>query len=159
MDKQNFPVKSIKDSMLESSGKFFRIILIWEEVTGKSNARLMIPAELKQKTLKVAVANNIVLAAASKFEQLMIKRINSNFDEETVSQIKFFIDPSQFKRKKDRFKQKKQLVNEFSREEILEKEFELIRKFGFDEKIAEVAANIELFREKNNVSNNNPRSE
>ena len=159
MEKQNFPVKSIKDSMLESSGKFFRIILIWEEVTGKSNAKLMIPAELKQKTLKVAVANNIVLAAASKFEQLMIKRINSNFDEETVSQIKFFIDPSRFKRKKEGSRQKKQLVTEFPQEEILEREFELIRKFGFDEKIAEVAANIELFREKNNVSNNNPRSE
>jgi len=145
--------------MLESSGKFFRIILIWEEVTGRSNARLMIPAELKQKTLKVAVANNIVLAAASKFEQLMIKRINSNFDDETVTQIKFFIDPSRFKRKQDGSRQKKQPVTEFSQEEILAKELELIRKFGFDEKIAEVAANIELFREKNNVSNNNPRPE
>lgn len=151
MEKQNFPVKSIKDSMMESSGKFFRIILIWEEVTGKNNAKLMIPAELKQKILKVAVANNIVLAAASKFEQLMIKRINSNSGEETVKQIKFFIDPSRFKRKSSGFNHKKQPVTNFSQEEILAKEFELVQKFGFDEKIAEVVANIELFREKNNI--------
>ena len=156
MEKQNLPVKSIKDSMLESSGKFF-IILIWEEVTGKNNAKLMIPAELKQKILKVAVANNIVLAAASKFEQLMIKRINSNSGEETVRQIKFFIDPSRFKRKKEGSRQKKQPVTDVSQEEVLAKEFELIQKFGFDEKIAEVAANIELFREKNNIDI--PRSE
>ena len=158
MKKQNLPVKSIKDSMLESSGKFFRIVLIWEEVTGK-NAKLMMPAELKQKTLKVAVPNNIVLSAVLKFEKLMIQRINSNFEDETVLQIKFFVDPSQFKKKKSENKQKKQLITEFSQEELVAKEFELIQKFGFDEKIAETVANIELFREKNNISNNIPRPE
>ena len=158
MKKQNLPVKSIKDSMLESSGKFFRIVLIWEEVTGK-NAKLMMPAELKQKTLKVAVPNNIVLSAVLKFEKLMIQRINSNFEDETVLQIKFFVDPSQFKKKKSENKQKKQLITEFSQEELVAKEFELIQKFGFDEKIAETLANIELFREKNNISNNIQRSE
>lgn len=158
MKKQNLPVKSIKDSMLESSGKFFRIVLIWEEVTGK-NAKLMMPAELKQKTLKVAVPNNIVLSAVLKFEKLMIQRINSNFEDETVLQIKFFVDPSQFKKKKSENKQKKQLITEFSQEELVAKEFELIQKFGFDEKIAETVANIELFREKNNISNNIQRSE
>ena len=144
--------------MLESSGKFFRIVLIWEEVTGK-NAKLMMPAELKQKTLKVAVPNNIVLSAVLKFEKLMIQRINSNFEDETVLQIKFFVDPSQFKKKKSENKQKKQLITEFSQEELVAKEFELIQKFGFDEKIAETVANIELFREKNNISNNIQRSE
>ena len=158
MKKQNLPVKSIKDSMLESSGKFFRIVLIWEEVTGK-NAKLMMPAELKQKTLKVAVPNNIVLSAVLKFEKLMIQRINSNFKDETVLQIKFFVDPSQFKKKRSENKQKKQLITEFSQEELVAKEFELIQKFGFDEKIAETVANIELFREKNNISNNIQRSE
>lgn len=158
MKKQNLPVKSIKDSMLESSGKFFRIVLIWEEVTGK-NAKLMMPAELKQKTLKVAVPNNIVLSAVLKFEKLMIQRINSNFEDETVLQIKFFVDPSQFKKKRNENKQKKQLITEFSQEELVAKEFELIQKFGFDEKIAETVANIELFREKNNISNNIQRSE
>lgn len=144
--------------MLESSGKFFRIVLIWEEVTGK-NAKLMMPAELKQKTLKVAVPNNIVLSAVLKFEKLMIQRINSNFEDETVLQIKFFVDPSQFKKKRNENKQKKQLITEFSQEELVAKEFELIQKFGFDEKIAETVANIELFREKNNISNNIQRSE
>ena len=158
MEKQNLPVKSIKDSMLESSGKFFRIVLMWEEVTGK-NAKLMMPAELKQKTLKVAVPNNIVLSAVLKFEKLMIQRINSNFGNESVLQVKFFVDPSQFKKKKSENKQKKQLITEFSQEELVAKEFELVQKFGFDEKIAETVANIELFREKNNISNNIQRSE
>ena len=151
MTGQKSGIKSIKNLIEDSSGNFLKILLIWEEVTGKSNARQMIPAELKQKILKVAVANNIVLAAASKFEQLMIKRINSNFDGETVTQIKFFIDPSRFKRKAGEIRQQKQAVAEFSQEEIFAKKFELIQKFGFDEKIAEVAANIELFREKNNT--------
>lgn len=151
MTRQNSDIKSIKNLILDSSGSFLRILLIWEEVTGKNNVKWMIPTELKQKILKVAVANNIVLNAASKFEQLMIKRINSNFDGETVVQIRFFIDPSRFKRKSGKIKQQRQVITEFSREEIFAKEFELIQKFGFDEKIAEVAANIELFREKNNT--------
>ena len=152
MREKNSDVKSIKNLMWETSGIFLKILLIWDEVTGKSNAKLMIPTELKQKILKVAVPNNIVISAVSKFERLMVKRINSKFDEETVLGIRFFIDPSQFKKKKVNFKQKKPLVTEFSQEEIVAKEFELIQKFGFDEKIAEIAANIELLREKNKNS-------
>lgn len=154
MKKETSQVKSIKNLMWETSGIFLKILLIWEEVTGKSNSKLMIPTELKQKILKVAVPNNIVISAVSKFEQLMIKRINSNFDCETVVQIRFFIDPSQFKRKKSESKPKKDILSDFSQEEIVAKEFELMQEFGFDEKIAEIAANIELLREKNNI----PRS-
>ncbi|MBP5405533.1 DUF721 domain-containing protein [bacterium] len=140
--------------MWETSGIFLKILLIWEEVTGKSNAKLMIPTELKQKILKVAVPNNIVISAVSKFERLMVKRINSKFDEETVLGVRFFIDPSQFKRKKSESKPRKDILSDFSQEEISQKKQELIQSFNLNGEMAEIAASIELLREKNNI----PRS-
>lgn len=154
MKEKNSDVKSIKNLMWETSGIFLKILLIWEEVTGKSNAKLMIPTELKQKILKVAVPNNIVISAVSKFERLMVKRINSKFDEETVLGVRFFIDPSQFKRKKSESKPRKDILSDFSQEEISQKKQELIQSFNLNGEMAEIAASIELLREKNNI----PRS-
>ena len=141
-------VKSIKELIWISSGKFLKIMLSWEEIAGKNNAKIMMPVELKDKILKVAVPNSIVLSAISKFEQSMIKRANAKFNEKGVVKIIFFIDPSKFKAKRSGKKQKPSESVQFSQEEFLEKKQELIQKFNLNEKMAGIAANIELTREK-----------
>ena len=155
MDNNNkkTPVKSIKDLIWNSSGRFIKILISWDEIAGKNNDKMMMPVELKEKVLKVAVPNSIVMSAISKFEQTMIKRINSKLDEKTVVKIIFFIDPSKFKTKRSGVKQKTTESIQFSQEELVEKKQELMQKFNLNDKTAEIAANIELMREKKENGN------
>ena len=146
-DRKN-QIKSIKELIWDSSSKFIKILLSWEEISGKSNAKIMMPVELKEKVLKVAVPNSIVLSAISKFEHPMMTRINSKFDEKSVVKIIFFIDPSKFKTKRSGTRQKTSKPVQFSHEEFLQKKQELIQKFHLNENMAEIAANIELIKEK-----------
>ena len=120
--KQRFSqVKSLKTLVSDSQNKFIIILMNWQNIVGKSNAKLMIPLELKQKTLEIAIPNNIVLAAASKFAELIMKKANLCFSEESVQKLKFAIQPSFFKKKKSESVKKEKPVIELSEEEINQK--------------------------------------
>jgi hypothetical protein len=147
--KQRFSqVKSLKTVVSDSQNKFMIILMNWQNIVGKSNVKLMIPLELKQKTLEIAIPNNIVLAAASKFAELIMKKANLCFREESVLKLKFAIQPSFFKKKRSESAKEETPVIELSEEEITQKKQELNKKFGFKGKIAECAAKIELLNMK-----------
>ena len=137
------PIKSLKTIVSDSQNKFMIILMNWSDIVGKSNSKIMMPLELKLKTLGIAIPNNIVLAAVSKFSELIIKKANLCAGEESVKKLKFVIEPSYFKKTKEKTKAAPHLP-EVSEEEILTKKQELMAKFGLEEKIAETAAKIEL---------------
>jgi len=143
--KQRFsPVKSIKTLIYDLHNKFIIILMNWENIVGKSNSKTMMPVELKQKTLEIAVPNNMVLSVASKFTAVIVKKANLALQNEEVSRVKFEIKPEFFKKAKKGKTETVKNVPEVSKEEIAQKKQELIDKFGLSEKTAETAAEIEL---------------
>ncbi len=137
-------VKSIGSIISDSQNKFFIILMNWSKIVGKSNAKMMMPVELKQKTLEIALPNNIVLAATSKFSPLITKKANLCAGEDSVQKLKFIIEPAYFKKEKtEKIKSDPQTI-ELTEEDIYQKKQELIDKFGLEESIAVIAAKIEL---------------
>ena len=143
--KQRFSqVKSLKTLVLDSKSNILIILMNWPNIVGKSNSKNMMPVELKQKTLTIAVPNNMVLSIASKFASLIINKINLCFETESVSKVKFEMKPEFFKKTKVEKKNASPCVPEISEEEIYQKKQELIVKFNLNERTAETAARIEL---------------
>ena len=138
------PVKSLKTLVSDSSSSILIILMNWQSIVGKSNARIMMPLEIRQKTLEIALPNNIVLSAVSKFSATIIKKANLCLGNENVGKLKFVIEPAYFKKTKIEKKKTDLHPNEISKEEIIQKKQELITKFGLNENIAECAAEIEL---------------
>lgn len=137
------PVKPLKTLLTDSKSNILIILMNWQNIVGKGNSKIMIPLELKQKTLCIAVPNNMVLSAVSKFSVTIIKKANLCFENENVGKLKFVIEPAYFKKTKEKTKAVP-IVTEISEEEINQKKQELIAKFGLEEKIAGLAAEIEL---------------
>ena len=143
--KQRFSqVKSLKTLVSDSKSNILIILMNWQNIVGKSNAKIMMPLELKQKTLDIALPNNMVLSVASKFASVIINKANLCFGYESVSKLKFEIKPEFFKKAKIEKKNAEPCVPEISEEEISQKKQELIKKFKLDKNIAECAAKIEL---------------
>ena len=137
-------VKSLKTLVADSNSCILIILMNWQNIVGKSNSRIMMPVELKQKTLEIAVPNNMVLSIASKFASEIIKKANLCFENENVGKLKFVIEPAYFKKSKAEKIQAEKPLPEISEEEITQKKQELIARFGLDENIAGIAAEIEL---------------
>ena len=116
----------------------------WPDIVGKSNSKIMMPLELKQKTLEIAIPNNMVLSIASKFASVIINKANLCLQNNGVGKLKFEIKPEFFKKTRKEKTETAKKVLEISEEEIYQKKQELIDKFGLNEKTAEVAAKIEL---------------
>lgn len=141
-------VKPLKTLVFDSQNKFMIILMNWPNIVGKGNSKIMMPLELKQKTLEIALPNNMVLSIASKFASLIIKKTNLCLQNESVSKLKFEIKPEFFKKIKKVKTETAQKVQAISEEEIAQKKQELIDKFGLNEKTAERAAEIELLNMK-----------
>lgn len=137
-------VRSIRALVSDSHNKFMIILMNWSNIVGKGNSKIMMPLELKQKTLCIAVPNNIVLAATSKFSALIIKKADQCIGEESVEKLKFSIDPARFKKTKAEKTKTFSKTSKFDEEEIIQKKQELMHEFHLDENIAEYAAGIEL---------------
>ena len=137
-------VKSIKTIVSDSNNNILIILMNWQNIVGKGNAGIMMPVELKQKTLSIAIPNNMVLSIASKFASVIINKANLCFGYESVLKLKFVIEPAYFKKSKTEKTKASPYVPEISEEEICQKKQELIAKFALDEKTAGVAAKIEL---------------
>ncbi len=116
----------------------------WSSIVGNGNARIMMPLELKQKTLTVAVPNNMVLSVATKFASLIINKASICLGNESVLKLKFEIKPELFKKAKAEKTNADSHIPEISEEEIAQKKQELMNKFNLNEKTAEIAAKIEL---------------
>lgn len=141
------PVKPLKSIVSDSQNKFMIILMNWSDIVGQGNSKIMMPLELKLKTLKIALPNNMVLAATSKFSAMIIKKADLCAGVDSVQKLKFVIEPAYFKKTKEKTKAAPQ-IPEISEEEIILKKQELMAKFGLEEKIALTAAKIELLNMK-----------
>ena len=89
------------------------ILMNWKAIVGKSNAGIMMPVELKQKTLEIAIPNNMVLSIASKFASEIIKKANLCLENEGVGKLKFEIKPEFFKKAKTERKKSRNFAPQY----------------------------------------------
>ena len=148
MKQRSSKVKSLKTLVIDSNNKFMIILMNWPNIVGKSNAKIIMTLELKQKTLQIALPNNMVLSIASKFASEIIKKANLCLQSESIGKLKFEIRPELFKKAKRGKSETVKTVPKISKEEIDQKKQELIDKFGLSVKLAETAAEIELLNMK-----------
>ena len=153
MKQRSSNIRSFKTLVSDSKNNMLIILMNWSDIVGKGNSGIMIPLQLKQKTLTIAIPNNMVLSVAAKFTPLIIKRANLCFEDENVKKLKFLIEPGLFKKPKtekataEKTKTVK-AAREISKEEIFQKKHELIERFGMGEAFSESAAKIELLNMK-----------
>lgn len=137
-------VKSLKTLVTDSKNNMLIILMNWQNIVGKSNSRIMMPVELKQRTLEIALPNNMVLSVTAKFAPVIINKAKLCLGKDSVSKLKFEIKPEFFKKTKVEKKNTGTYTDEIPKGEITLKKQELMSKFGLDENIAERAAKIEL---------------
>lgn len=148
MKQRSSKIRSLKALVSDSKNNLLIILMNWSDIVGKGNSGIMIPLQLKQKTLTIAIPNNMVLSIATKFTPLIIKRANLCFEDENVKKLKFLIEPGLFKKSKTEKAKSVKVASEISKEEIFQKKHELIERFGMGETFSEYAAKIELLNMK-----------
>jgi hypothetical protein len=126
---------------------FMTILLNWENIAGKTNREIMIPFELRNKVLFVAVPNGMVAKTAVRFKEQMIGNIHRETGKNHVSDIKFMVDTSRFGSSGHKEYEQPETKIEISKSELSKKIKEL-QKQGISEHLAGTLAEIELLIEK-----------
>jgi hypothetical protein len=107
----------------------------------------MIPTDIKEKTLIIAVPNGMVAKTFVRFKNQLLSNISNIVRNSGISDIRFVVDISRFKEKKPVRTDNSKTAPELSPEEILMKKNELESK-GISPSIAESMARIELIWQK-----------
>ena len=131
----------------ETRNIFMTILLNWENIAGKTNREIMIPFDLKNKVLLVAVPNGMVAKTVVRFKDQMINNINREIRKNSVSEIKFFVDTARFGNIEIKEMPRAEEKIEISKSELSKKIKEL-QKQGISEHLAGTLAEIELLIEK-----------
>jgi hypothetical protein len=131
----------------ETNNTLMTILLNWEKIAGKTNREIMIPFELRNKVLLVAVPNGMVAKTVVRFKEQMIGNINRQIRKNAVSEIKFFVDTARFGNVEIAEPAQTERKIEISKTDITKKTKEL-QKQGISEHLAETLAEIELLIEK-----------
>lgn len=131
----------------ETKSTFLTILLNWEKIAGKTNREIMIPFELRNKVLLVAVPNGMVAKTVVRFKEQMISNINREIRKNVVSEIKFFVDTARFGNVEIPEPAQPVKKVELSKTDITKKTKEL-QKQGISENLAQTLAEIELLIEK-----------
>lgn len=140
-------MKSVSQILGSEKNTILKLIINWTEIAGVSNRELMIPAEIKDGILMIAVPNGMVAKTFARFKYQLLSNLGRVIKNINVSDIKFIIDPSRFKEKTDRTENQGSPVVELSEQEILEKKKEIESK-GITPSMAESMAKIELLWQK-----------
>jgi len=131
----------------ETKSTFLTILLNWEKIAGKTNREIMIPFDLKNKVLLVAVPNGMVAKTVVRFKEQMIGNINREIRKSAVSEIKFFVDSARFGNVEIAEPAQTERKIEISKTDLSRKIKEL-QKQGISEHLAGTLAEIELLIEK-----------
>ena len=89
-------VKSFHDLLSNIGDPFIDILLSWENIVGADNTKNMIPLRIEEKTLVIAVPNNMVLSVAARCKNRIIMKINEIKKTQDIENIKFLLDVSLF---------------------------------------------------------------
>ncbi|MBO4441339.1 DUF721 domain-containing protein [bacterium] len=85
-------VRSFYEILSSLDDPFIDLLLRWEDIVGADNVRKMIPLRIEEKTLVVAVPNNMVLSIAARCKNRLLEAINESKVTQHVENIKFLLD-------------------------------------------------------------------
>jgi len=131
-----------------SRSAFFKVLMNWTAIAGRSNRDIMKPARITRQILYVSVPNTMVLKTVRRFESSILANVQKFIGKVSIKEIKFFSDPSKFKEtevKKPRKKKVKPTVLDPSNVSQRSTELENI---GIDGSLSKKMAEIELILKK-----------
>jgi len=85
-------VRSFHEVLSSLDDPFIDLLLSWENIVGADNVGKMIPLRIEDKTLVVAVPNNMVLSIAARCKNQLLTGINEGKKEQYIENIKFLLD-------------------------------------------------------------------
>lgn len=138
------------DKILNSSGNaFFKIMINWTRIAGKSNREIMRPVRVSKGILFIAVPNSMVLKTVKRFQAAILMNIYETVKSSNVKEIKFFSDPSKFKESAIKAKPQKAEPVILDENEVKKRNEELL-KMGIDGSLSETMAQIDFILKKKN---------
>ncbi len=132
------------DKILNSSGNpFFKVIINWTSIAGKSNREIMKPVRISKRILFVAVPNSMVLKTVRRFHESVLEKVQKVAGKTSVKEIKFFSDPSKFKDTPEKIVKKSVKRTVLNEADVQRRNEELIKK-GIDPSLARTMAEIDF---------------
>ena len=86
----------LKNILNNSRNTFFKLLINWTTIAGKSNRDIMKPNRISKQILYVAVPNNMALRIVRRLEPEILKNVQAFSGKTSVKEIRFFSDPSKF---------------------------------------------------------------
>lgn len=136
-------MKSVSQILGSEKNTLLKLIINWTEISGNSNRELMIPVEIKENILIIAVPNGMVAKSFARFKHQILINLDKVLRKNTISDIRFHVDPSRFKDKAPEPLIITDHVPEISESELLAKKLE-IESRGISSQLSETMARIEL---------------
>ncbi|HNW83104.1 MAG TPA: DciA family protein [bacterium] len=140
-------MKRVSQILGSEHSTILKLIINWTEIAGVSNRELMIPVDIRDRTLIIVVPNGMVAKTFVRFKNQLLSNIGNIVRNSGISDIKFIVDTTRFKEKKPVKTDPENIAPDLSPEEILKKKHELESK-GISPAIAESMARIELIWQK-----------
>lgn len=89
-------VRSFNELLSSLDDPFIDLLLSWKDIVGADNVGKMIPLRIEDKTLVIAVPNNMVLSVASRCRSRLLMKINEKKRIPAVENVKFLLDTKIF---------------------------------------------------------------
>jgi len=86
----------LKKILNDSRNTFFKLLINWTAIAGRSNREIMKPNRITKQILYVAVPNNMALRIVRRLEPEILKNVQAFSGKTSVKEIRFFSDPSKF---------------------------------------------------------------
>ncbi|HRZ79971.1 MAG TPA: DciA family protein [bacterium] len=140
-------MKRVSEVLSSERNSLLKILINWTEICGISNRELMIPVEIKDSSLVIAVPNGMVAKSFARFKHQILINLDKVLKKHSVSDIKFTVDPARFREKQPSPSNDTVAIPEISPEELLAKKLE-IESRGISPALSGSMAKIELLWQK-----------
>jgi len=137
----------LKNILNDSGNTFFKLLINWTTIAGKSNRDIMKPNRISKQILYVAVPNNMALKIIRRLEPEILRNVQAFSGKTSVKEIRFFSDPSKFQ---DVVKKAKKTAHKPTKLDNNDVEFRSsqLKEIGIDSSLSRTMAEIDLILKK-----------
>lgn len=137
----------LKNILNDSGNTFFKLLVNWTAIAGKSNREIMKPNRITKKVLYVAVPNNMALKIVRRLEPEILKNVQVFSGKTSVKEIRFFSDPSKFPDIAEKTKKTAHKPTKLDNNEVEFRSSQL-KELGIDSSLSRTMAEIDLILKK-----------
>lgn len=137
----------LKNILNDSGNTFFKLLVNWTTIAGKSNREIMKPSRISKRILYVAVPNNMALRIVRHLEPEILKNVQAFSGKTSVKEIRFFSDPSKFPDVAEKTKKNVYKPTKLDSHDIEFRSHQL-KGVGIDSSLSRTMAEIDLILKK-----------